>query len=92
MSRRIDAIFEDGVFRPEAPVDFADGERVSLNIESKSAPSDDLSDVQDLLDLEFMESCRQHAGNAPSLEEVRKVLSVFKGSLADRICEEPDER
>jgi len=92
MSQRIDAIFENGVFRPETPVNIANGERVSLNIESKSIPTEDLSDVEDLLDVEFMESCRQRSGHAPSLEEVRKVLSVFEGSLADRISEERDER
>jgi len=92
MSQRIDAIFENGVFRPEVPVNIANGERVSLHVESQDMPTDDLSDVGDLLDAEFIESCRRHAGHAPSLEEVRKVLSVFQGSLADRICEERDER
>ncbi len=33
MSGRIDAIFENGVFRPEVPVNIANGERVSLDIE-----------------------------------------------------------
>ncbi len=92
MNRRINAIFDQGVFRPEEPVDIANGQRVSLEVESQSAPTEDLSDVGDLLDVEFMESCRQKAGHAPSLEEVRKVLSAFKGSLADRISEERDER
>jgi len=92
MNQRIDAIFENGVFRPEEPVNIANGERVSLNVESKTEPVDDLSDVADLLDFEFMESCRRKAGRAPSLEEVRKALSVVQGSLADRISEERDER
>ena len=91
MSQRIDAIFENGVFRPEVPVNIANGERVSLNVEAKSIPTDDLGDA-DLLDAEFMESCRRRTGHAPSLEEVRKVLSAFTGSLADRISEERDER
>ena len=91
MVERIDAVFENGVFRPEVPVSIANGERVSLSVESRSAASDDLSDVGDLLDVEFMESCRQRAGNAPSLDEVRKMLSAFDGSLADRISEERDE-
>jgi len=92
MSQRIDAIFQNGVFRPESPVNIADGERVLLNVELKDNHADDLSDVGDLLDTEFMESCRQRAGHAPSLEEVQNVLSAYKGSLADRICEERDER
>jgi predicted DNA-binding antitoxin AbrB/MazE fold protein len=92
MSQRIDAIFENGVFRPEVPVNIAEGQRVLLNVEPIQAPPDDLSDIVDLLDVEFEESCRRRAGNAPTLEEVRKALSKFTGSLADRIAEERDER
>jgi predicted DNA-binding antitoxin AbrB/MazE fold protein len=92
MSERIDAIFENGVFRPEVPVNITNGQRVSLDVETKSAPADDLGDVADLLDVEFIESCRQNAQPAPSLDEVRKLLSAFDGSLSDRISEERDER
>jgi predicted DNA-binding antitoxin AbrB/MazE fold protein len=92
MSERIDAIFENGVFRPEVPVNIANGERVSLDFETKSASTDDLDDVGDLLDVEFVELCRRNAGRVPSLEEVRKLLSAFEGSLSDRISEERDER
>lgn len=91
MGQRIDAIFEDGVFRPEVTVNIPSGERVSLDVEPKSAATDDLSDVQDLLDAEFTESCRSRAGSAKSLIEVRQALSAFQGSLADRIAQERDE-
>ena len=33
MSERIDAIFENGVFRPEVPVNIPNGERALLDIE-----------------------------------------------------------
>lgn len=92
MSQRIDAIFENGVFRPEVPVNIPNGERVSLEVQVPVARADDLGDVQDLMDVDFMEGCRQNAKHAPSLEEVRKLLSVFEGSLADRIAQERDER
>jgi predicted DNA-binding antitoxin AbrB/MazE fold protein len=92
MSQHIDAIFENGVFRPEVPVNMADGQRVSLNDESAVAPADDLMDVADLLDDEYTKSCRDRAKCAPALEEVRNVLSAFQGILADRISEERDER
>lgn len=92
MSQRIDAIFENGVFRPEVPVNIPNGERVSLDIETKSVTTDSLDNLEDLLDVEFMESCRQNAACVPSLEEVRKLLSGFEGSLSDRISEERDER
>ena len=91
MSHRIDAIFENGVFRPEVPVNIPNGERVSLDVEVQTKRTDDLCDVQDLLDVEYMESCCQNGKHAPSLEEVRKLLSAFDGSLADRIAQERDE-
>ena len=92
MSQRIDAIFENGVFRPQVPVNLANGERVFLDVQPQLTPVDDLNNVRDLLDVEFMESCRQNAKHAPSMEEVRSLLSAFDGSLADRICQERDER
>lgn len=92
MSQHIDAVYENGVFRPETPVNIANGERVALSIETQPATLGDLSEVWDLLDIEFMGACRQGAENAPLLEEVQKALSTFHGSLADRISEERDER
>jgi hypothetical protein len=73
-------------------VNIADGQRVSLNIDPRPTHADDLSDVADLLDADFGESCRRRTGHAPSLAEVRRILSGFNGSLADRISEERDER
>jgi predicted DNA-binding antitoxin AbrB/MazE fold protein len=91
MVQTIDAIYENGVFRPQEPVNVANGERVSLTVSPKTSDAD-LRDVADLLDLEYMEACRRDAGEAPTLEEARKALNAFKGSLADVICEERDER
>jgi predicted DNA-binding antitoxin AbrB/MazE fold protein len=92
MIQHIDAVFENGVFRPEAPVDIRNGQRVSLNIELKSVPADDLADIADLLDTAYMEACRQNSLHVPSLEEVRTVLAAFQGSLAEQISEERDGR
>jgi len=92
MNERIDAIYENGVFRPQVPVNIVNGQRVSLDVEAKSVAMDDLADVADLLDERFMACCRNNAGQAPSVEEVRQMLSVFEGSLADRIAEEREER
>ncbi len=92
MSQRIDAVFENGVFRPETPVQITDGQRVSLSVESRALPVDELDDVRDLLDCEFIESCRARPGNAMTLEDARRLLSAYPGSLADRIAEERNER
>ncbi len=91
MSQTIDAIYENGVFRPQEPVNLASGERVSLVIASKSN-SVDLTDVADLLDVEYMERCFRELAAAPSVEETRQTLKVFRGSLSDVICQERDER
>jgi predicted DNA-binding antitoxin AbrB/MazE fold protein len=91
MTQRIDAIFENGVFRPELPVNIANGQRVSLDVESTTGCANDLSDVADLLDLEFMAACSKNGSPAPLLEEVQHMLSAFDGSLADRIVDERDD-
>ena len=91
MIQRVDAIFENGVFRPEQPVQVSDGQRVSLSIETPVDSPDDLSDIADLLDHEFMESCKTSVA-LPGLSEARAILSKFKGSLAEYISEERSER
>ncbi len=91
MNQRIDAIFENGVFRPEVPVQIANGQRVLLNVEPKGALIDELRDIGDLLDLEFMEECRRNGACAPTLEDARSMLGGLAGSLAERISAERDE-
>ncbi len=107
MAQRINAIFEDGVFRPQASVDLAsidlaNGERVSLEVFPPGPPIcvgpdkvvavDGLDGVLDLLDPEFMGSNQTTPQLAPTLEEARRLLSGFTGSLADRVSQERDER
>jgi predicted DNA-binding antitoxin AbrB/MazE fold protein len=45
MSERIDAVFENGVFRPEVPVNIPNGERVSLDMERAQRPNIDTPSV-----------------------------------------------
>jgi predicted DNA-binding antitoxin AbrB/MazE fold protein len=92
MSERIDAIYEGGVFRPEVPVSVPEGQRVSLDVSSACPLPDDLQDVADLLDQEFVAACRRQANHAPSLEEVRHALSSVPGPLAEMIVAEREER
>jgi predicted DNA-binding antitoxin AbrB/MazE fold protein len=92
MSQRVDAIFENGAFYPEVPLGIPSGSRVVLDITTKPvATDDDLSDVQDLLDHEFIESCRKNGTQAASLDEAQKILSKFTGSLSGYISEDRDE-
>ena len=92
MGERIDAVFENGVFRPEVPLSIGEGQRVLLQFEISSPPLHDLSDVQDLLDSEFVIACGATQERTPSPAEARQLLSSVAFSLADRISEERDER
>jgi predicted DNA-binding antitoxin AbrB/MazE fold protein len=76
MHLSIEAIYENGVLKLLEPVSLRDQERVKVTISK-------LEDVtENLLDSEFVESCRHHAKDAPSLEDVRQALSVIPGTLA----------
>jgi len=86
MTRKIDAIYENGVLRPLEPLDLEEQQRVRITI-------DNVDPLADLLDTKFMEWCaRKAAGDVPSIEEVRQMLSKIKGSMADVISAERDER
>lgn len=92
MSQRIPAIYLDGVFRPDSPVDLADGNRVVLNVEPCELKQAGLEGVEDLLDGEYTAACGRRAGDAPTLSEVQQLLGVYQGSLSEGIAAERDER
>ena len=86
MAREIDAIYENGVLRPLEPLDLEEQQRVRITIDHGDP-------LADLLDTEFMEWCaRKATGDVPSIEEVRQILSKIKGSMADVVIAERDER
>ena len=86
MAREIDAIYENGVLRPLEPLDLEEQQRVRITIDNGDP-------LADLLDTEFMAWCaRKGAGDVPSIEEVRQMLSKIKGSMADVVIAERDER
>jgi len=96
MSQYIDAIFNDGAFHPRQPVHFANGEWVKLTVDSATTPTevddDDLGDIDDLLDHEFISECQRNSGKALPIEEIQRRMSVIKGSLADDIIAEREDR
>lgn len=91
MIQRINATFENGVFRPSIPVNFAEGQNVCLAIE-KLGLQEELRDVEDLLDREYVDLCRQNVGGAVPLPQLNKFLEGFSGNLAESISAERDER
>ena len=87
MSKQIEAIYENGVLRPLEPLDLEEHQRVRLTISDNG-----VDPLADLLDREYMERCARQGGNAPGIEEVRRMLSKIKGSMADVIIAEREER
>lgn len=83
MKHEIDAIYENGQFRPLVPLDLPEHHRVVLTVESGVA--------DDWLDREVMEWASAEGDPSISLEEVRQRLAAIKGSLADTVISERGE-
>jgi len=86
MTRTLQAVYENGAFRPLEPVCCRELERVILTIESA-----DLAE-ETLVDHEFLTYCESQADDTVSLETVRQALAKIPGSLVDDIRAERDER
>jgi predicted DNA-binding antitoxin AbrB/MazE fold protein len=86
MTTQMEAVYENGVFRPLAPVACQERERVLLTVESLSAAE------ENLLDHEFLSYCETQADDSVSLEAVRHALAKIPGSLTDDIRAERDGR
>jgi len=83
MTKRLEAVYENGVLRLLEPVDLAERQRVIVTI---SEPE------EDWLDTEFMDSCATEVREHVSLETVHQVLAKIPDSLADVIVAERDGR
>jgi len=86
MSKPIEAIYENGVLRPLEPLGLEEHQRVTVTI------AEDGEGQEDLFDPEFTQWCAEQSRHAPSLEEVRQTLSKIRGSMADVVMAERNER
>lgn len=77
MHQTVDAIYENGMLKLLEPLSLREQERVQVTV---SKPE---TTAENLVDSEFALSCGQHVQHAPSLEEVRKALSVIPGTLTE---------
>lgn len=77
MVRTVPAVYEHGILRLLEPVSLAESEHVLLTIHSGAEPR-------------FEETEPAHAA-APSIEEVRQILSVIPGSMAEAVSQERGE-
>jgi predicted DNA-binding antitoxin AbrB/MazE fold protein len=83
MTQTIEAIYENGILRPLAPLNFADHQRVTLTVQN--------GDAEDWIDRDAIEVARREGDETVSLEEVRAILSKLKGSLSQTIIAERGE-
>jgi predicted DNA-binding antitoxin AbrB/MazE fold protein len=85
MARTVQAVYENGAFRPLEPVPCREQERVVLTVENAGTAEDHL------LDSDFLAYCDTQADDTVSLEAVRQALAKIPGSLTDDIRAERDE-
>jgi predicted DNA-binding antitoxin AbrB/MazE fold protein len=86
MRKQIQAIYENGVLRPLEPLNLDESQRVTITI------ADAGEGEEDLVDPAFTQWCAEQSRNAPSLEEVCQALAKIRGSMADVVIAERDER
>lgn len=87
MALQVDAIYENGVFRPLGHLNLEDHQRVSLTV-SEPVPAS----IEDWLDHEYMAAINSTGEEEPSLEQVWSATSRIKGSLSGAVRAERDHR
>jgi predicted DNA-binding antitoxin AbrB/MazE fold protein len=85
----VKAVFEQGVLRPLSPLPLREHQEVTITI--ADGPEGGQPD-DDLFDTEFLQECRAEGDTGVSLDAVRHGLSKIRGSLAEDIRAERDER
>jgi predicted DNA-binding antitoxin AbrB/MazE fold protein len=86
VTRTVSAVYENGVLRPSEPLPLAEHERVNVTV------SDTRDRAEAWLDHEYMVAIDAIDEPAPTLEEVRRILSKTSGKLSDAIRAERDAR
>lgn len=84
MQHKVEAVYENGVFRPLEPVSLKDAEHVTLTISDPAAG-------RSCRDLDIIERARKHVaafGKVPSIEELRSALAVIPGNLSEDVIRE----
>lgn len=76
MSDTIDAIYENGVFRPLQPVDMAENQRVVVTIRTASDTS---------LHADLLHWGQQHVDPTITRERIKELLANVPGSFSDDI-------
>jgi len=96
MYQELEAVYEHGVLRPIAPINLAESQRVHITItdspgEASRPPRTGFA-KRDMALLARMRAEVAAMDNIPTLEEVRRELSVIPGSMVDDFIAERDDR
>jgi predicted DNA-binding antitoxin AbrB/MazE fold protein len=87
MLQEVEAVYEKGILRPLSPVSLAESETVRILISTRSTG-------RSQRDLKMLERARAEVAayaEIPSIEEMRRILSVIPGSMSDEIIAERGE-
>ena len=79
-------LYENGVLRPSEPLPLAEHQMVKVTV------SDTRDRAEAWLDHEYMAAIDAMDESAPTLDEVRQILSKTSGTLSDAIRAERDAR
>lgn len=82
MKKSVEAIYENGVFRPLEPVDLPEHQRVEVTI----------ADADDWLDRDYIQWAASQVQESVSLDAVREALAKIPGSLTADFIAEREER
>jgi predicted DNA-binding antitoxin AbrB/MazE fold protein len=87
MSKKLEALYENGVLRPLEPLDLREHQRVTVVVSEEPVTSPE----EEWWDVECWQQCATEADESIRLEAVREALSKIPGSLtADFIAERED--
>ncbi len=87
MIQQVEAVYENGVLRPLAPIALSESQRVRITIVGPDTG-------QELLDRDFIERAAAEVAtmkDLPTIEQVRTLLSTIPGSVADTVIAERGE-
>jgi len=88
MEKTIQAVFKDGVLRPDRPLQLEEMQRVTVTIASTDLPAID----EDLAGYFTPEEWADAAQDPISWDEVRQALSGISGSLSETVIAQRQER
>lgn len=92
MVQKVEALYENGVFRPLGALNLKESTVVKLSISDSTSVESEVPDFTDQAMLAYARARTAALTHVPTLEEVQERLSKIPGSLAEVIAAEREER